>query len=1017
MPLLPPGHLRRDRLLEALRHGAAEGKRLTLVHGSPGFGKSTLVADYAGWAGLPVVWYNLAESDADPVVFLEHLSAGLEGRFPDLSGEPLALLRASGSSGAALAGAVGLLCDELAARGRGPLLLVLDDFHAVEQFNPAIRDAAEALVEYFPQDAQLVLVSRTQPALNLPRLRVRQQLVEVGPPELKFAPGEIARLFADQAGIVLEGADLEAVAGHTEGWIASVLLALRAGAPLRPAELSEQLGDYLFEEVYDRQDAALKRFLLGACLLPLIEGGLCAELLGVGDPRRYLVALWEKNLFVNLVATADGGTAYQFHPIFRDFLRERAARELPRDELRAVHLGVADRLAAEAPVEALDHVLAAGDGARAIALVHEKGWHLLRAGRIETLAQLLARLPRDLADGAQLLAGEVARARGDFDGALECYARGRVLAEAAGEPRGQGLSLALGAAVLGARGDPRSEEWAAQALELLPAEEAFGRAMAHNAIAVRRLFGDRTEEALREFDRAQASYEACGDSAGQARVLHNKGLAHVRLGRFTQAVADYRDSIRLSEREGRWALPMTFNNLALVWGYLGQFDQALADATRALELARQLQARRDESFVLWTLGEVHLRRGHHREAQEYFAQARDCAIALGDRPGEALALAGTATVELAEGRTDRAMALLRQASELRGIREDDPTLGDLVYPLAKAHLAAGDREEAARLLAPALAYLEDRGYMYRLVQVLFDLARATGDGRHLARARELGERHGYQHLIARESAEAVPAVTAAEPAAPAIAIRTFGAFRVEIDGREIGAKEWRGFKTKQILAYLLCNRRGATKDELSELFYSDQDTTRSAIHVLISRLRQALEPGLDKTQTSRFVRFVGGRYVFNFDIAYWWDVREFEYHLGRGRDAGLPAEERGEALRRAVELYTGPHLAEFQLEAWCQVESEHYRRKVEGAFELLLAEAGRAGRHDQQLELAERHLALDATSERAHQAKIAALAGLGHRDAALRHYQTMEQILAKELGLKPSEDTVALHRRILAGQA
>ncbi|MBM3274380.1 MAG: tetratricopeptide repeat protein, partial [Candidatus Sericytochromatia bacterium] len=685
VPLLPPGHLRRERLLEALKPGCDRQKRLTLVHGSPGFGKSTLVADYAGWAGMPVVWYNLAEGDGDVLVFLEHLVAALVARFPDVSAEPLALVRSAPNPANAIGNAIGLLCEELSARGRGPFLLVLDDFHAIENA-PGIREAAEALIEYFLHDAQLVVISRTQPALNVPRLRVRQQLAELGPAELKFDRAEIGRLFQDQAGLALDEVNLDAVSRQTEGWIASVLLSVRAGLPLKPADLTEQLEEYLLQEVYDRQEPEIKRFLQGACLLPQIEAGLCADVLGCDDPRRLMAAIWERNLFVNLASAPDGAVAYQFHPIFRGFLRDRAKAEWAGADLRELHRRIAERLLAEAPSDALDHFVAAGDTAAVLAHLEPIGWELLRSQRFESLAQLLARLPADLTGesaGAQLLGGEVQRARGDFDGALESYARARQLGETGGDDRHAGLALALTAAVLGARGDARVEETAERALAILPTAEAFGRAMALNALGARRLFTDRTEEALGAFEEALGHYRDAGDSAGQARVLHNKGLAHVRLGRFTPAVADYRDSIRLSERGGRWALPMTFNNLAVVWGYLGQFDQALEDATKALDLARQLQARRDEAFVLWTLAEIHLRRGHLREAQDYFGQSRDAAIALGDRPSEAMALAGTASLELAEGRADRALALLRQALELRGHREGDPTLGDLVYPLAK----------------------------------------------------------------------------------------------------------------------------------------------------------------------------------------------------------------------------------------------------------------------------------------------------------------------------------------------
>lgn len=1022
--MLPSGHVRRKALLEQLHRGLDPQSRLTLVHGGPGFGKTTLVADYSGWAGLPAVWYNLNETDADLVVFAAHLLEGLKARFPDLSERPLELIRAASTSERLVAAAMGLLCEELGSRGA--FLLVLDDFQAIESSGP-VSAAVQSLVQDFPEDGQLLIISRTQPGLKLPKLRIRQQLTELGPGELKFTRDELVRLFREQAGRELDDQALDAVARHSEGWIASVVLALKAGLPLEHSLLTEQIEDYFYQEVYEHQIPELRTFLLEAAHLPQIDGPLCEEVLELEEARKHMAMVWERNLFVALASNSDGQLAYQLHPLFRSFLLERARTELDADRLRRIHRQLADRLLQEAPAQALEHYLAAGEAALAVERLDDLGWQLLRSQRFATVGQILSILPeslRDLSAPAQLLAGEVARATGDFDLALEHFARAQHLAEAAGDRRRTGLALAFKSAVLAARSHATRAEVANQALSVLPDDEAFGRAMAHNVLGVEDLFSDRTAAGIEHFEAALEQFRAAGDFAGQARVLHNLGLTQARLGRFSQASAYYSDSIRLSERAGRWALPMTYNNLALVSASQGQLDAGLEAATRGLELARQLEARREEVFLLWTLGDLHLKRGELREALDYFEQARDAARQLGDHSQEALAIAGLASVEVAERRPERALVMIRQAIELRGFREGDPTLGDLVYPLAEAQLAAGKLDEAAAALEPALEYLERVDFRYRLAQNLFLLACARGeDGEPLrARARDIATEMGYEYLLAQDLAldgGAASRTTALETriaARPAIAIWTFGAFRVEVDGKEIPQREWRGYKTRLILAYLLANRRGATKEELSELFYSDQDTTRSAIHVLISRLRQALEPELDKVQNSRFIRFVGGRYCFNFDLAYWWDARDFDYHLGRIRDASLSSGERTLAARSAIDLYGGPYLSEFQSESWCQVDAEHYRRKVEQAFESAIDEAERKSDFELALSLAERYLAVDPTSELAHCHKIRALARQGRRDAALRHFQTMEQILDRELGLKPGPDTLALHKRILAGQ-
>ncbi|MBI6546526.1 MAG: tetratricopeptide repeat protein, partial [Cyanobacteria bacterium NC_groundwater_1444_Ag_S-0.65um_54_12] len=963
IPLLPQGQLRREHLLKSIKLGLDPYHQLTLVHAGPGFGKSTLVADYAGWTGLPVIWYNLFEEDSDLLVFMAHLVAGCQERFPDLSAEPLALLRAANNPALVIGSAIGLLCEELANSVRGPFLLVLDDFQTID-LAPGIKEATEALIRFFPEEAQFLIISRTQPGLNLPQLRIRQQLVEVGSEMLKLTPVEIAHLFAAQRGLAVTGDELAALTTQTEGWFASVLLAMRAELPLRTTDLSEQLGDFLFQEVYDRQEPEFRRFLLQTALLPRLDASLCSVVLEIDYSGRWLSLIWERNLFVTLLGTSDGAPAYQFHPIFRSFLQKRAASELTPFEYRQIQRRLGDRLLEESPAVALELLLAAGDTSYAMQRLDEIGWRLLRSQRVETVAKILVRLPDDLSANAitaQLMAGEVARARGDFDGALDHYAKARDLSQRAADPRGAGLALALTAAALGARGNDRQQEAAIQALAVLPDTEHFGRAMAHNALGVWHLFSDQTAKALEQFDLALERYRQAMDFAGQARVLHNTGLAQARLGNFVQAMAHYRDSIRLSQRAGRWALPMTYNNLALLAGYLGQFEQGLQEARRALELARQLSESREEAFALWTFGELYLRQERHREALDYFQQAKEAAIALGDRPQEAMALAGEAMLEVHGGNGERALTLLRQSLQLRGYRANDPTCGDLIYPLAKAYLKVGNSAEATRILNEARAYLEQHNYRFRLVQVLLDLYQASGkeSKTYFDQAQAIALEYGYQHLLTSESAGTATG-TSSLPI-PEIAIWSFGTFRVEVAGQELAQRDWRGYKTKLILAYLLGKRRGATKEELAELFYSDQDTTRSAIHVLISRLRQALEPNLAKSQASRFIRLVEGRYIFDFAINYWWDAREFEYHHSRGRDASLPETERLVAMQAAIDRYQGSYLAEFASEPWCQLESEHYRRKAETAFNLLADHAETNRKYEELLQIAERNLQRDPT--------------------------------------------------------
>lgn len=1053
---LPEPYIARHKLTTLLQLGLEPAKRLTVVSGGPGYGKSTLVAAYLQELDVPACWYGLEDSDADLATFLTYMVGALKQKFPGMSDRPMDLIRSAPVLDGVMQTLVGLLAEEMAEVAEDGAVLVLDDYHAVCQV-PSILKATEFLVQYLPDNWQLILTSRETPQLPLPQMRVRQQLVEVGVRELRFTASELRDLLQRLSGVVLTDAEALELLGHTDGWVASVILAAQAalggaGDPkellLRELDHPAALYDYLAQEVFSRQGPGLQAFLLDTCLLPQVDAATCRDVLGLDDAAERIRMLIQGNLL--LPEGADAKEGYAYHPAFQRFLQSRLEETRSASEVAEVGRKVGAHLAATRPEEGLLLLLRAGDLDAASGVVAAMADDLLANNQLERLRGAIDRFPTEYQQRHVQLAfymGEVHRLWGAFDQALGWFQRA---AEQSRVPGEKGRSLVHQAAIWLGRGDTRGETLLAEGEALLGADDLVGRGFAHNLRGAAALSTNQSQAAMASYEASLACYRQLEDPVGQAKVLNNLGLCYARFGHFETAIATYREAVTQSERAGRYPHPMILNNMASMHLYQGQYQEAWQAAARALDLAKLLSSKRDAFYAHLILGAINAGLNDLRRAEEHYEACRDGALSVQDKLMGAKALAGLAELALLEGQPLRAKALLQQGVELTGLPLDDPRLGDLAIVMGLVALEAGELETAEAVLSRLASEFETLGFRYRQAQVAFYLARLAtrrGDARRAKAAWDaasaLADAHGFAYLRGQEErhnvvtaiTETVPQAVAAAPepngpakpdsqasapergVAPVIAIQCFGDLQVQVDGQPIPNRQWRGFKTKLILAHLLAHPEGVTKEQLTDLLYGELDTTRTAILVLLSRLRYALEPDLDKQTPSRFIQFLDGRYTFNFAVPYTLDTQEFHYHLKRGADTALELAERRRHWHQALAIYQGMYLAELAADCpWLTVEQERYRRMAQDVHTAVLKSYLAEGADALALDAAEANLAFDACSEFAHQVKMSCLARLGQRESALRHYTIMKQAFERELGSPPSHASQTLYRQISEGR-
>ncbi|HEX5295126.1 MAG TPA: LuxR C-terminal-related transcriptional regulator [Streptosporangiaceae bacterium] len=370
-PPAPPVTLvARPALLDRLTAGA--GQRLTVVLGSAGAGKSVLLSSWAA-ARPPGVtsWLSCDEADANPIRFWTgfiEAARVIEPRFGADAGDLLAL---DGDVSADLTASIA----NDAARLPAGSAIVLDDFHYAAA---AVSRAMTDLVEHWPsRAAQLVLASRADPPLRLHRLRLTGELCELRDRDLHFSLAESGDLLAN-FGIQVGTADLGLLHERSEGWAAALQMAalsLRGTSdPARVARALEirrhAIAEYFIAEVLEQQPPEVTRFMLDTSVLSELTADACAAVSGSQDAAARLRGIDLANLF--LVALDEERTSFRYHHLVRQLLRaELRARDPGRE--KKLQLRAAEWFEAAGDTRrAARHLLAAGQGDRALALLHDR---------------------------------------------------------------------------------------------------------------------------------------------------------------------------------------------------------------------------------------------------------------------------------------------------------------------------------------------------------------------------------------------------------------------------------------------------------------------------------------------------------------------------------------------------------------------------------------------------------------------------------------------------------------------
>ena len=762
-PSLKPGLVKRSRLLDRLnaylvRDGGFT-RKLTLVAAPAGYGKTTLVSQWLPTIEVPVSWLSLEAEDNDPTRFMRYLIAALQLVAPNIGCEAQAMLEAPQRPPDEVL--LTALINDLTANPE-LLLLVLDDYHVIQ--TSAIHQALRFLVEHIPENLHLVIATREDPPLAIPRLQARGQALVIRQADLIFTEEEATEFFRQQADLELSERETAALTSRTEGWVTGLQLAALSmrGKRDRTEFIRSFTGsnrfvlDYLFEEVFSQQSKEIQEFLQRTAVLDRFCGELCDAVLERKGSQVVIQDLERAHFFI--VPLDQSRRWYRYHRLFGDLLRHRL-RTSESDIENRLHLRASQWLEENGyPAKAIDHALEAQDWKRAARLIIQEQGAMLRKGEITTLLVWCQMLPDsirlkwpDLAlthAWTLILVGEIEQAVPILEAAKQ---------QAGESSQLQGEIASAEAFIARTLGDmPRTIELSKKALALLPEEDRLSRGILSVNLGIITWHLGQLEETERVLQEGLADSLATDNryAAHTAQVFLARTLAS--RGRLRKAKALYEQALEAGDQVPTAVIAhLDMAALCFEWNDLAKSFEHLERASRIAGMIRNLEfqivCHVQRALTHMDLGEL--------DAAGEALQAADALASDEDLPMLTRARRIACRVQFALASADLESA--RRGLEAMPLEHDAHTFYRfLELNTARLYLAESRADRARERLAASYeqARISGWGYGMLTVRVLQSLAAELQEAalEFLKDALQRAEVEGYMRLFLNEGETLIP---------------------------------------------------------------------------------------------------------------------------------------------------------------------------------------------------------------------------------------------------------------------
>jgi LuxR family maltose regulon positive regulatory protein len=655
----------RPRLGDRLNAGME--RKLTLVSAPAGYGKTTLLSEWIhqGGAGpaLPVAWLSLDSADNDPTRFLAYLIGAAQSLVPHVGQDLLSALQSPEPPRIEVVltsfinelAAIPQDCDRCCLLG-----LVLDDYHRIE--NQQIHDAVTFLLDNLPpppQGIHLVIATRKDPLLPLPRWRVGAEMTDLREADLRFTLEEATAFLTRAMGLPLLNGDVAILEARTEGWIAGLQLAALSMRGLDPARIAgfisafsgddRHVVDYLLDEVLDQRPAGTKDFLLQTSILERMCGPLCdavrfgaaespsttngttvrfgdaekpshpngTAVTAAGVGQELLQMLERANLFV--VPLDNRRRWYRYHHMFADLLRHRLQATAGAAKVSALHLRASKWYQQNGHVsEAVHHAFASGDQTRAADLIEKNARDIFARSELRTIMNWVDALPADLIQTRPWLcvfhAWALRLTGAGAEDVEACLLVAGVALDSSRDVLPEDQAHAIEGHIAGIRAYqelyrediPRALVLAREALDRLP-QATFARGLTAMALGWASRFSGDLAGARQAFTEAATASLASGNTYAAVASICRIAYTEMLAGELEQAAKICQQALQMaSGTEGRHMPVAGYARvyLGLVHRERNNLDEAVRQLALGIDLCKQVGYMFDQVVAFSTLARV-----------------------------------------------------------------------------------------------------------------------------------------------------------------------------------------------------------------------------------------------------------------------------------------------------------------------------------------------------------------------------------------------------------------------------
>jgi ATP/maltotriose-dependent transcriptional regulator MalT/two-component SAPR family response regulator len=448
--------LSRPRLFELLEKN--RDKKLILLLGQTAQGKSTLAASYIAEGRIPTAWVNLDREDSDAVRFFHLIAQSLEYTlrkedFSDLASYPVEILDQGLPTSLYRNWAQSIFSSVSI-----PVRIVVDNLNQLPSVATTLK-FLQILVEESPPSFRWILISRGFPSwsIEFQQLKIDRMALVLTNRDLAFTQEEIKSYFQTIRKISIKSDQAQKIFSATEGWIGGLILLSEMMNRFPESSVDEFISKYLPDyfnaevfqyfgkEILSTHPAKIQQFLVQSSVLDLIEPMFTDELFGMEKTGEILRDHARENLFVESFYKEGRGWLFQFHPLFRSFLKAKFETTVGIEERRSLYLKAAELCEARNELEsAMKFFLEAKAYARALVILERLGMDLLRSGRKSLLSEWVLRIPEEISGEnpwVLLFVPMLRRYRmGKED--IASLDKARQLFKKTGDVRGQMISLA-----------------------------------------------------------------------------------------------------------------------------------------------------------------------------------------------------------------------------------------------------------------------------------------------------------------------------------------------------------------------------------------------------------------------------------------------------------------------------------------------------------------------------------------------------------------------------------------------